>query len=155
MSVRAQILNLLQDLQEEFGLTYLFVSHDLGVVEHISDRRRGDVRRQDGRERRRPSELYARPRHPYTEALLTAVPEPDPRVARAAARIVLRGEIADPAKAPPGCSFHPRCRYAEERCRTEVPALREVGGRSVACHFAEQLDLKGVAEPSRPTTTAP
>lgn len=144
VSVRAQILNLLKDLQEESGLTYLFVSHDLGIVEHVAD----DVAvMYVGKlvESASTEELYTKPLHPYTEALLSAVPDPDPASRGQRSRIVLRGEIADPTKVPPGCPFHPRCGYAEKRCRTEVPELREVGGRRVACHFAEQLDLKGVA----------
>jgi peptide/nickel transport system ATP-binding protein len=143
VSVRAQILNLLKDLQEESGLTYLFVSHDLGIVEHVAD----DVAvMYVGKlvESASTEELYTRPLHPYTEALLSAVPDPDPASRGKRSRIMLRGEIADPSKVPPGCPFSPRCGYAEERCRKEVPELREVGGRRVACHFAEQLDLKGV-----------
>ena len=93
---------------------------------------------------RRTRALFARPRHPYTEALLSAVPEPDPR--RRAERIVLGGEVADPANPPPGCHFHPRCRYAIERCRHEAPALRELAAdHSVRCHRAEELSLAGVA----------
>jgi oligopeptide/dipeptide ABC transporter ATP-binding protein len=144
VSVRAQILNLLKDLQEESGLTYLFVSHDLGIVEHVAD----DVAvMYVGKlvESASTEELYSKPLHPYTEALLSAVPDPDPASRGKRSRIMLRGEIADPSRVPPGCPFSPRCGYAEERCRTEVPQLREVGGRRVACHFAEQLDLKGVA----------
>jgi oligopeptide/dipeptide ABC transporter ATP-binding protein len=144
VSVRAQILNLLKDLQEESGLTYLFVSHDLGIIEHVAD----DVAvMYVGKlvESASTEELYSKPLHPYTEALLSAVPDPDPASRGKRSRIMLRGEIADPSKVPPGCPFSPRCGYAEERCRTEVPQLREVGGRRVACHFAEQLDLKGVA----------
>ncbi|GAA1550866.1 dipeptide ABC transporter ATP-binding protein [Kribbella sancticallisti] len=144
VSVRAQILNLLKDLQEESGLTYLFVSHDLGIVEHVAD----DVAvMYVGKmvETAATDELFARPLHPYTEALLSAVPDPDPRTRGKRSRIVLRGEIADPSRTPPGCPFHPRCGYAEARCRTEVPPLREIGGRKVACHLAEQLELKGVA----------
>jgi oligopeptide/dipeptide ABC transporter ATP-binding protein len=143
VSVRAQILNLLKDLQEESGLTYLFVSHDLGIVEHVAD----DVAvMYVGRvvETASTDQLYSRPMHPYTEALLSAVPDPDPGSRGRRSRIKLRGEIADPSNTPPGCPFHPRCGYAEERCKTDVPPLREVGGRRVACHFAEQLDLKGV-----------
>jgi len=143
VSVRAQILNLLKDLQDESGLTYLFVSHDLGIVEHVAD----DVAvMYVGKlvESASTEELYSKPLHPYTEALLSAVPDPDPASRGKRSRIVLRGEIADPSKVPPGCPFNPRCAYAEKRCRTEVPQLREVGGRRVACHFAEQLDLKGV-----------
>lgn len=144
VSVRAQILNLLKDLQEESGLTYLFVSHDLGIVEHVAD----DVAvMYVGKlvESGSTEELYSKPLHPYTEALLSAVPDPDPASRGKRSRIMLRGEIADPSNVPPGCPFSPRCGYAEERCRTDVPELREVGGRRVACHFAEQLDLKGVA----------
>ncbi|MFI7065529.1 ABC transporter ATP-binding protein [Kribbella sp. NPDC050124] len=143
VSVRAQILNLLKDLQEESGLTYLFVSHDLGIVEHVAD----DVAvMYVGKlvESASTDELYSKPLHPYTEALLSAVPDPDPASRGKRSRIMLRGEIADPSKVPPGCPFSPRCGYAEDRCRTEVPQLREVGGRRVACHFAEQLELKGV-----------
>jgi oligopeptide/dipeptide ABC transporter ATP-binding protein len=144
VSVRAQILNLLKDLQEESGLTYLFVSHDLGIVEHVAD----DVAvMYVGKlvESASTDELYSKPLHPYTEALLSAVPDPDPASRGKRSRIMLHGEIADPSKVPPGCPFSPRCGYAEKRCSTEVPELREVGGRRVACHFAEQLDLKGVA----------
>jgi len=143
VSVRAQILNLLMDLQEESGLTYVFVSHDLGIVEHVADEVAvmyvGKVV-----ETARTEDLYAAPSHPYTEALLSAVPNPDPAARRSRARIELRGEVADPSRTPPGCPFHPRCGYAKEQCRTEVPALREIGGRRVACHFAEQLTLRGV-----------
>ncbi|GAB2607611.1 ABC transporter ATP-binding protein [Kribbella endophytica] len=144
VSVRAQVLNLLKDLQEESGLTYLFVSHDLGIVEHIAD----DVAvMYVGKvvETASTDELYTRPLHPYSEALLSAVPDPDPRSRGQRSRIQLRGEIADPSRTPPGCPFHPRCGYAEARCKTDVPQLREIGGRKVACHFAEQLELKGVA----------
>jgi oligopeptide/dipeptide ABC transporter ATP-binding protein len=150
VSVRAQILNLLEDLQEESGLTYLFVSHDLGIVEHVAD----DVAvMYVGKlvESASTDELYSRPLHPYTEALLSAVPDPDPASRGQRERIKLRGEIADPSRVPPGCPFHPRCGYAEARCMTEVPQLREIGGRKVACHLAEQLDLKGVLT----ATTAP
>ena len=150
MSVRAQILNLLRDLQEESGLTYLFVSHDLGIVEHVAD----DVAvMYVGKlvESATTEELYTKPLHPYTEALLSAVPDPDPASRGLRERIKLRGEIADPSKVPSGCPFHPRCGYAEARCKTEVPQLREIGGRKVACHLAEQLDLKGVLT----ATTAP
>ncbi|WP_329001855.1 ATP-binding cassette domain-containing protein [Kribbella sp. NBC_00709] len=150
VSVRAQILNLLKDLQEESGLTYLFVSHDLGIVEHVAD----DVAvMYVGKlvESASTEELYTKPLHPYTEALLSAVPDPDPASRGQRERIKLSGEIADPSKVPAGCPFHPRCGYAEARCATEVPQLREIGGRRVACHLAEQLDLKGVLT----ATTAP
>jgi peptide/nickel transport system ATP-binding protein len=142
VSVRAQILNLLQDLQAEMGLTYLFVAHDLGVVEHISDRVAvmyvGQVV-----ELAKTEALYASPKHPYTEALMSAVPKPDPR--RRSERIVLQGEAPDPANPPSGCYFHMRCRYAKDRCKVERPQLREVRpGHYSACHFAEELELRGV-----------
>ncbi|WP_114559274.1 ABC transporter ATP-binding protein [Desertihabitans aurantiacus] len=146
VSVRAQILNLMKDLQEAEDLTYLFISHDLGMVEYMADE---VVVMYVGRvvETGPTDELYTRPLHPYTEALLSSVPDPDPNTARRPERIVLRGEVADPSDVPPGCPFNPRCFYAEERCRTEVPALREVApGRRAACHFAETLQLRGIEE---------
>jgi peptide/nickel transport system ATP-binding protein len=143
VSVRAQTLNLLRDLQEEFGLTYLFVSHDLSVIEYICDR---VVVMYVGQvvEIASSEALFARPLHPYTEALLSALPIPDPAQRRQNRRIRLPGEVADPANRPAGCAFHPRCRFATEACRTTPPPLRELGGRSVACHHAEALELKGV-----------
>lgn len=144
VSVQAQILNLLERLQRDLGLTYLFVSHDLSVVEHLSDR---VAVMYVGKlvEVAPTADLYAKPRHPYTEALLSAVPRPDPRARRERERIRLTGEVADPANPPPGCSFHPRCRYATDRCRVEVPPLRSLGaGRWSACHYAEELELRGV-----------
>ena len=142
VSVQAQILNLLQELQEQFGLTYLFISHDLSVVEHISDR---VVVMYVGKlvESACTEELFSNPRHPYTEALLSAVPKPDPRIH--AEVIVMPGEVADPAHPPSGCYFHPRCRYCIDRCVTEEPALREIGpDHYVSCHRAEELTLVGV-----------
>jgi peptide/nickel transport system ATP-binding protein len=143
VSVRAQTLNLLRDLQEEFGLTYLFVSHDLSVIEYICDR---VVVMYVGQvvEIATSAALFARPLHPYTEALLSALPIPDPAQRRQNRRIRLPGEVADPANRPAGCAFHPRCRFASEACRTTPPPLRDLGGRSVACHHAEALELKGV-----------
>ena len=145
VSVQAQTLNLLRNLQAEFNLTYLFISHDLSVVEYVSDR---VAVMYVGRivELAHRSRLFAHPRHPYTEALLSAVPKPDPRRRRKGTRIRLDGEVADPANPPAGCYFHPRCRYAEARCREEEPALRDVGdGHLAACHFAGQLALRGVS----------
>jgi peptide/nickel transport system ATP-binding protein len=142
VSIQAQILNLLQDLQEEYRLTFLFIAHDLSVVEHIADRVAvmyvGRVVEMGATE-----DLYLHPKHPYTEALLSAVPKPNPRLQEEP--IILSGEVANPANPPPGCAFHPRCRYAQERCRQEKPILREVTpGHWSACHFAEELPLAGV-----------
>lgn len=144
VSVRAQILNLLQDLQAEMGLTYLFVSHDLSVIEYLCDR---VAVMYVGKlvELANTEELFEKPLHPYTEALLSAVPKPDPRLRRRKQRIVLEGDVADPANPPSGCYFHPRCRYAKEVCKHETPALRAITpGHFAACHFAEELSLQGV-----------
>ncbi|MDP7280561.1 MAG: ATP-binding cassette domain-containing protein [Candidatus Poribacteria bacterium] len=134
VSVQAQVLNLLQDLQESFHLTYLFIAHDLSVVGHISDR---IAVMYAGRlvELGATEELLDQPKHPYTEALLAAVPIPDPSLNRD--RRLLSGEVADPANLPTGCAFHPRCPHAEDRCKTEVPDLREVTpGHFARCYFA-------------------
>ncbi len=147
VSIAAQTLNLLQDLQHDFGLTYLFISHDLSVVEHISDR---VAVMYVGKlvESARTEQLYANPRHPYTEALLSAVPRPNPRLRREP--IVLEGDIADPANPPSGCYFHPRCRYCVDVCRTQTPTLREIEPEHfVSCHRAEELKLAGISEPIR------
>ena len=132
VSIQAQIVNLLQDLQQEMGLTYVFIAHDLRVVEHISHRVAimylGQIV-----ELADSVELYRNPRHPYTRALLSAVPIPDPTTRRE--RIILPGDVPSPIQPPPGCRFHPRCQFAEERCRREVPALiTGAGGHAVACH---------------------
>lgn len=143
VSIQAQVLNLLEDLQQEMGLTYLFVAHDLSVVQHISDR---VAVMYVGKlvEMADTNELYYTPMHPYTEALMSAVPKPDPRAVKQ--RIVLEGEVADPANPPSGCYFHPRCRYATELCRTEEPELLEVKPEHyVKCHRATELTLRGVA----------
>lgn len=143
VSVAAQNINLLQDLQEQFGLTYLFITHDLGMVEHIADRV-GVMYLGRMMEVAPTEQLFSNPLHPYTEALMAAVPQPDPRGNRTRKRVPLKGEIANAANPPSGCSFHPRCPYAQPRCSAEVPALRTVdGGRQVRCHFAEELSLVG------------
>ncbi len=142
VSVAAQSLNLLRDLQSEFNLTYMFIAHDLSVVEHISDRV-GVMYVGQLVEMADTSELYSNPLHPYTEALLSAVPKPDPRAKRK--RIVLEGEIADPSNPPPGCYFHPRCPYAQDICSAEEPLLQRYGDDHIAaCHFVGELDLAGV-----------
>jgi peptide/nickel transport system ATP-binding protein len=144
VSVQAQILNLMQDLQAQLGLTYLFVAHDLSVVRLVSDR--VAVMYVGRIVELAPTEaLFATPKHPYTEALLAAVPKPDPRLR--GERLLLEGEVADPSNPPPGCHFHPRCPYATEQCRTETPILEEITPRhAVSCHRARELSLRGVAE---------
>jgi len=142
VSVQAQILNLLVDLQADFRLTYLFVAHDLSVVRHISNR---VAVMYVGRmvELGETEEIFTTPRHPYTAALLAAVPEPDPRARRR--RIVLQGEVANPAAPPAGCYFHPRCPHAIDRCRTQTPTWEELSpGHFVSCHRARELHLEGV-----------
>jgi len=142
VSVQAQVLNLLEDLQQDFDLTYLFVAHDLSVVKHVSDR---VAVMYVGKlvEMAETFELYTNPKHPYTEALMSAAPKPDPRAR--SERIVLAGEVANPADPPTGCYFHPRCRYAQQICSQEQPLLRDVGDEHwVACHFAEEFELLGL-----------
>ena len=130
VSIQAQIINLLEDLQKEYHLTYLFISHALSVVRHISDR---VMVMYLGRmvEFGETEALFAHPMHPYTQALLSAVPQPDPDIS--VDRIILEGEVPNPANPPSGCHFHPRCAYATERCRTEAPPLVNHDGRLVAC----------------------
>ena len=144
VSVQAQILNLLQDLQAEFSLTYLFIAHDLSVIQHISDQVAvmyvGKIVEQAETE-----ELFLNPRHPYTEALLSAIPKPDPDALLD--EITLEGEVPSPANPPPGCYFHPRCQYAQQICQEEIPPLLEVGpDHYAACHFAQELTLHGVGD---------
>ena len=136
VSIQAQIINLLEDLQSEFGLTYLFIAHDLAVVRHISDRVAvmylGKIAEMADRKT-----LYDDPKHPYTRALLSAVPIPDPDLEAQRERIVLRGEVPSALNPPSGCVFHPRCPFAVDRCKTEIPGLRDlVSGHAAACHLA-------------------
>jgi len=142
VSIQAQTLNLLQDLQKDFNLSYIFVAHDLSVVQHISDRVAvmyvGKVAEIADAE-----ELYSHPLHPYTEALLSAVPKADPLYK--SERIVMQGDVADPSNPPSGCYFHPRCRYAQDVCKLKTPEFRELKpDHFVACHRAEELTLEGI-----------
>jgi peptide/nickel transport system ATP-binding protein len=144
VSIQAQVLNLLEDLQREFGLTYLFIAHNLSVVRHISNRVAvmylGKVV-----ELASTDALFTDPKHPYTEALMSAVPVPEPRYT--VKRILLEGDVPSPVSPPSGCHFHPRCRYAAAVCRTERPVYRDLGGEHfVACHCADELDLQPVHE---------
>ena len=141
VSVQAQILKLLHSLQQQFGLSYLFVAHDLSVVENVSNRVSvmyvGKIV-----ETASTKELYRHPLHPYTEALLSAVPRQDPKAKKK--RIILQGEAPSPANPPTGCHFHPRCPYVQDVCKVDAPPLREVKpNHFAACHFSEALDLKG------------
>lgn len=149
VSVQAQILNLLQDLKKTIQPTYLFIAHDLSVIEHVSDRV-GVMYVGRLVELAPTEEIYLSPRHPYTEALLSAIPRTE--VGHAKQRILLPGEVANAAKLPSGCCFHPRCRYCQQRCREEMPRWEEVStGHYVACHRAKELSLRGVEPESEPT----
>ena len=141
VSIQAQVINLLHDLQKEFNLTYLFISHDLSVVEYISDKV-GVMYLGKMVEFAETKELFSNPMHPYTESLLSAVPVADPT--QQMERIPLQGEIPNPANPPSGCFFHPRCRYCTEKCSQAAPEYREMKpGHFVACHHAEELKLRG------------
>jgi peptide/nickel transport system ATP-binding protein len=142
VSIQAQILNLLQDLQSQLSLTYLFVAHNLSVIKHISNRVAvmyvGKIV-----ELAETEAIFANPKHPYTEALISAVPKPDPLAVKN--RIVLPGEVASPANPPSGCYFNPRCKYAQKICTEETPELKEISpGHLAACHFVDQLSLAGL-----------
>lgn len=137
VSIQAQVVNLLDDLQDEFNLSYLFVAHDLSVVQHISDKvivmYLGKVMEQANK-----MDLFRSPRHPYTKALLSAVPVPDPIKGRARERIILQGDLPSPMKPPSGCVFNTRCWKVQDKCRTEVPALIQIApGHTLACHYPE------------------
>ena len=139
VSIQAQVINMFDELQDQMGLTYLFIAHDLLVVRHISDRIAvmylGHLVELAGAD-----EIYDRPLHPYTRALISAVPVPDPVIARANKRIEMTGEIPSPLNAPPGCPFHTRCPYAVDGCKESMPELREIEkGRFVACHRIEEI----------------
>jgi len=142
VSVRAQVLNLLQRLQKQFELTYLFVSHDLSVVRHVADRIAvmylGKIVELSDRD-----ELYAAPKHPYTQALLSAVPIPDPKVEKRRQRVILSGDLPSPINIPSGCRFHTRCPMAQQICREVEPAFEAKEGRQhyAACHFSEEVSL--------------
>jgi len=136
VSIQAQVINLLEDLQEQDGISMVFIAHNLSVVQHISDRVAvmylGKIM-----EIGETNSLYAAPHHPYTKALLSAVPQPDPRTEKSRERIILSGDLPSPVNPPPGCVFNTRCWKATEKCRTDVPELLQIGNSQVACHFPE------------------
>lgn len=142
VSIQAQVINLLEDLQEKFHLAYLFITHDLSVAKHISNKVAvmylGKIGELTGTD-----ELFTNPKHPYTEALMSAVPMPDPAIR--VNRITLKGDVTSPENIPSGCTFHPRCRYVKDICKTDIPVYRDIGNEHfVACHFAGKLNLRGI-----------
>lgn len=140
VSIQAQVVNLLEDLQQALGLTYLFIAHDLSMVKHISNRV-GVMYLGKLVELASSRELYQRPLHPYTKALLSAIPVPDPEIADRKQRIILEGDVPSPINPPIGCRFRTRCRYAQEICKEETPSLKELGtGHLAACHLAQDLN---------------
>jgi peptide/nickel transport system ATP-binding protein len=153
VSIQAQVVNLLEELQDRLGLTYMVIAHDLAVIKHISDTI-GVMYLGSLVEEASSDELYAQPMHPYTIALMSAVPLPDPVAEESRERILLTGDLPSPANPPSGCRFHTRCPYRQEtRCDDEVPALREVvPGRKVACHWAEEI-LSGEIRPAESSHT--
>ncbi len=140
VSIQAQVVNMLEDLQEEMGLTYLFIAHDLSMVKHISDRI-GVMYLGNMMEICESNELYAYPLHPYTKALLSSIPIPDPELNKKSKRIILEGDVKSPINMPEGCRFASRCRYAEEICTSKTPELRELRkDHYVACHLVEKVN---------------
>jgi oligopeptide/dipeptide ABC transporter ATP-binding protein len=141
VSIQAQVVNLLLDLQKRLGLTYVFIAHDLNVVRYVSDR---VAVMYLGRiiELANSADLYASPLHPYTKALLSAIPAEHPRFRNRSKPLM--GDVPSPSHPPPGCAFHPRCAFATPECHTQRPVLREFGGRKVACHHAEKISHGGV-----------
>jgi len=154
VSIQSQMLNLLEDLQEEFQLTYIFIAHDLGVVRHVSDRI-AVIYLGKLVELSPAAELYERPIMPYTEALLSAVPIPDPDLSERRERIVLHGDVPSPIDPPTGCRFHPRCRYATEVCaEVEPPLVDYGGGHLAACHHPRNVDAAALARAARAADAA-
>jgi oligopeptide transport system ATP-binding protein len=152
VSIQAQIINLLERLQEQLGLTYLFIAHDLAVVRHICDRVAvmylGKIVEVAPR-----VDIYERPRHPYTKALLSAAPVPDPKIERARERIILTGDVPSPINPPAGCRFHPRCPFAQPRCGQEEPLLEAEGEHQVACHFWRDIESGRLRPPAPAVAT--
>ena len=139
LSIQAQVVNLLLELQKKFSLTFLFIAHDLSVIKYISDRvlvmYLGKIV-----EQAKTEELFKNPKHPYTEALISSVPIPNPQ--KKVEQIILDGDVPSPLEPPPGCVFHTRCRYAQDICKTDIPPIKEMGSRHfTSCHFADTLKL--------------